>query len=53
MVRYYIIYRLVRFLILFFSNVLISFIIPNTRLFDKNEHASIFWCVGEKMKFII
>lgn len=52
MVRYYIVwYRLVRFLI--FSAVLVSFIIPNTRLFDKNEHASIFWCVGEKMKFII
>lgn len=30
-----------------------SFIVPNTRLFDKKENAYIFWCVGDKMKFVI
>lgn len=36
-----------------FSNILIAFIVPNTRLLNKNEHAYIFWCIGDKMKFII
>ena len=36
-----------------FSNVLTSLRVPNSRLFGKVEHAYIFWCIGERMKFIL
>lgn len=36
-----------------FSNVLGSIIVLNTRLFDKHGHAYIFWCVGDRVKFIL
>lgn len=41
----YVLFLLVRFHVLFFSTALISFIVPNTRLFDKVKHAYIFWCL--------
>lgn len=49
----YILYNMLSFGEVSYSIFLITFIVLTMKLFDKIEHASIFWYVGEKVNFII